>query len=112
MIIPGSQAASACSLIASRGLPAIRPSLQQRTKHLLASRQVVLFCIERRRAWRMLQSKAGITNPDYLAQRATLKRWDEEHPEGGLIDHAELRSSFEEALLELLPKKKVPAPVG
>jgi pyruvate-ferredoxin/flavodoxin oxidoreductase len=36
------------------------------------SRQLVLFCVERRKAWRMLQSKAGITNRDYAAQRAAL----------------------------------------
>jgi len=36
------------------------------------SRQLVLFCVERRKAWRMLQSKAGIVNKDYLAQKAIL----------------------------------------
>jgi pyruvate-ferredoxin/flavodoxin oxidoreductase len=36
------------------------------------SRQLVLFCVERRKAWRMLQSKAGIENREYLAQRALL----------------------------------------
>ncbi len=82
------------------------------TKHLLASRQVVLFCVERRRSWRMLQSKAGVENPDYKAQRAALRRWDKEHPGGGPIDHAELRAIFEGELEELLPKKKAPAPVG
>ena len=72
----------------------------------------MLFCIERRRAWRMLQSKAGIENPDYKAQRATLERWDEAHPDGGPVDHAELRAIFDEELERLLPKKKAPAPVG
>jgi pyruvate-ferredoxin/flavodoxin oxidoreductase len=33
------------------------------------SRQMVLFAVERRKAWRMLQSKAGITNRDYAAQK-------------------------------------------
>ena len=33
------------------------------------SRQLVLFCVERRKAWRMLQSKAGIENREYKAQR-------------------------------------------
>ena len=33
------------------------------------SRQLVLFCVERRKAWRMLQSKAGIENKEYKAQR-------------------------------------------
>jgi pyruvate-ferredoxin/flavodoxin oxidoreductase len=36
------------------------------------SRQLVLFCVERRKAWRMLQSKAGIENRDYAAQRKLL----------------------------------------
>ncbi len=36
------------------------------------SRQMVLFCVERRKAWRMLQSKAGIENKDYKAQRERL----------------------------------------
>ena len=29
------------------------------------SRQMVLFAVERRKAWRMLQSKAGVVNKDY-----------------------------------------------
>ncbi|HEY6489139.1 MAG: 2-oxoacid:acceptor oxidoreductase family protein [Terracidiphilus sp.] len=36
------------------------------------SRQLVMFCVERRKAWRMLQSKAGIVNKEYLAQKAIL----------------------------------------
>jgi pyruvate-ferredoxin/flavodoxin oxidoreductase len=36
------------------------------------SRQLVLFCVERRKAWRMLQSKAGIENREYKAQRSIL----------------------------------------
>jgi pyruvate-ferredoxin/flavodoxin oxidoreductase len=36
------------------------------------SRQLVLFCIERRKAWRMLQSKAGIENKEYKVQRSIL----------------------------------------
>jgi len=36
------------------------------------SRQLVLFCVERRKAWRMLQSRAGIENRDYKAQRDRL----------------------------------------
>ncbi len=39
------------------------------------SRQMVLFCVERRKAWRMLQSKAGVVNGDYVAQRALLARY-------------------------------------
>ena len=33
------------------------------------SRQMVLFCVERRKAWRMLQSRAGVENQDYTAQK-------------------------------------------
>jgi pyruvate-ferredoxin/flavodoxin oxidoreductase len=36
------------------------------------SRQLVMFCVERRKSWRMLQSKAGIVNKEYAAQRAVL----------------------------------------
>ncbi len=36
------------------------------------SRQLVMFCVERRKSWRMLQSKAGIVNKEYLAQKAIL----------------------------------------
>lgn len=36
------------------------------------SRQMVLFTIERRKAWRMLQSHAGIVNIDYESQKALL----------------------------------------
>jgi pyruvate-ferredoxin/flavodoxin oxidoreductase len=35
---------------------------------------MVLFHIERRKAWRMLQSRAGIENEDYAAQKAVLKK--------------------------------------
>jgi pyruvate-ferredoxin/flavodoxin oxidoreductase len=37
---------------------------------------MVLFAVERRKAWRMLQSKAGVSNKDYLAQRALLAKID------------------------------------
>jgi pyruvate-ferredoxin/flavodoxin oxidoreductase len=36
------------------------------------SRHLVLFCVERRKAWRLLQSKAGVANREYAAQRALL----------------------------------------
>jgi pyruvate-ferredoxin/flavodoxin oxidoreductase len=36
----------------------------------------VLFCVERRKAWRMLQSKAGIENREYQAQRSILSDVD------------------------------------
>jgi pyruvate-ferredoxin/flavodoxin oxidoreductase len=40
------------------------------------SRQMVLFAVERRKAWRMLQSRAGVANKDYLAQKAFLAKLD------------------------------------
>jgi pyruvate-ferredoxin/flavodoxin oxidoreductase len=45
-------------------------------KYYAVSRQMVLFAVERRKAWRMLQSKAGVTNKDYLAQKAFLAKLD------------------------------------
>jgi pyruvate-ferredoxin/flavodoxin oxidoreductase len=56
-------------------------------KHVAVSRQVVLFCVERRKAWRMLQSKAGVENADYCAQRDLLKKVD-----AGEISIQDLRS--------------------
>jgi pyruvate-ferredoxin/flavodoxin oxidoreductase len=43
--------------------------------HIL-SRQMVLFCVERRKSWRMLQSRAGIENKDYTAQKEFLAKFD------------------------------------
>ncbi len=40
------------------------------------SRQMVLLCVERRKAWRLLQSKASIDNKEYRAQRALLSRME------------------------------------
>jgi pyruvate-ferredoxin/flavodoxin oxidoreductase len=55
------------------------------------SRQLVLFCVERRKAWRMLQSKAGIENRDYKAQRALLADVDANKiSKADLFAHAEL----------------------
>lgn len=59
-----------------------------RKQHVAVSRQVVLFCTERRKAWRLLQSKAGIENPDYKAQRSLLAKADK-----GEIPVAELRAN-------------------
>jgi pyruvate-ferredoxin/flavodoxin oxidoreductase len=55
------------------------------------SRQLVLFCVERRKAWRMLQSKAGIENREYKAQRALLADVDANKiSKADLFGHAEL----------------------
>jgi pyruvate-ferredoxin/flavodoxin oxidoreductase len=45
-------------------------------KFYAVTRQMVLFAIERRKAWRMLQSKAGVVNKDYTAQKALLAKID------------------------------------
>ncbi|MSU65411.1 MAG: oxidoreductase [Opitutus sp.] len=45
-------------------------------KYYAVTRQMVLFAVERRKAWRMLQSKAGVVNKDYLAQKAFLAKID------------------------------------
>ncbi|MCB9915719.1 MAG: 2-oxoacid:acceptor oxidoreductase family protein [Planctomycetes bacterium] len=67
------------------------------TRPMLASRQLVLFCVERRRAWRMLQSKAGIENLDYRAQRALLARHD-----AGELTTSELRAGALQLVEEAL----------
>jgi pyruvate-ferredoxin/flavodoxin oxidoreductase len=55
------------------------------------SRQLVLFCVERRKAWRMLQSKAGIENREYKAQRALLADVDANRiAKADFFGHAEL----------------------
>jgi pyruvate-ferredoxin/flavodoxin oxidoreductase len=59
------------------------------------SRQLVLFGVERRKAWRVLQSRAGLQNPDYRAQTALLEKADV-----GEIASEELRRNGRE-LLEL-----------
>jgi pyruvate-ferredoxin/flavodoxin oxidoreductase len=43
-----------------------------KTEYRALSRQLVMFCVERRKSWRMLQSKAGIKNREYEAQKAIL----------------------------------------
>lgn len=49
---------------------------EEKVKTLALSRQMVLFCVERRKAWRLIQSKAGVVNPDYKAQQKALARVD------------------------------------
>ena len=62
------------------------------------SRQLVLFCVERRKAWRMLQSKAGIENREYKAQRALLA-----DVEAGKIALSEFFAHAEQLLKERMP---------
>ncbi|MBI2924388.1 MAG: 2-oxoacid:acceptor oxidoreductase family protein [Verrucomicrobia bacterium] len=54
----------------------IKSEVNGKMKYYAISRQAVLFSVERRKAWRQLQSKAGIVNKDYLAQKALLKKLD------------------------------------
>ncbi len=61
------------------------------------SRQLVLFCVERRKAWRMLQSKAGIVNKEYQAQKALLADVD-----AGKVPMADFLAHGEEMLQERL----------
>jgi pyruvate-ferredoxin/flavodoxin oxidoreductase len=63
------------------------------------SRQLVLFCVERRKAWRMLQSKAGIENREYKAQRSLLADVD-----AGKIAREEFFARADELLKERMPK--------
>jgi pyruvate-ferredoxin/flavodoxin oxidoreductase len=61
------------------------------------SRQLVLFCVERRKAWRMLQSKSGVENREYKAQRSILADVD-----AGRISKEELFARAEELMRERL----------
>ena len=69
------------------------------------SRQLVLFCVERRKAWRMLQSKAGIENREYKAQRAILA-----DVEAGKITKEQLFAGAEELMKARLGKPAAHAP--
>ena len=60
-------------------------------KFYSVSRQMVLFAVERRKAWRMLQSKAGVTNKDYLAQKDFLAKVDK-----GEVPFAEAKAKARE----------------
>ncbi|MBZ5655075.1 MAG: 2-oxoacid:acceptor oxidoreductase family protein [Acidobacteriia bacterium] len=71
------------------------------------SRQLVLFCVERRKAWRMLQSKAGIDNKEYKAQRSILADVD-----AGKISKEELFARGEQLLKERLQAATSAKPAG
>jgi len=66
------------------------------------SRQLVLFCVERRKAWRMLQSKAGIENREYKAQRALLAD----------VDSGKISKEDFLAHADLMLKERLPAAGG
>ncbi len=61
--------------------------------HIL-SRQMVLFCIERRKAWRIMQSRACVENKDYQAQKELIAQIES----GDLTREAFLNRSKVEAL--------------
>src|SRR6185369_7101199 len=69
----------------------IKAEINGKMKYYAVSRQMVLFAVERRKAWRMLQSKAGVANKDYLAQKALLKKID-----AGQLPLAEARAKTKE----------------
>jgi pyruvate-ferredoxin/flavodoxin oxidoreductase len=78
------------------------------TEYRAISRQLVLFCVERRKAWRMLQSKAGIENKEYKAQRSILADLD-----AGKISNEDLFARAEELMGErvsALAPAPAPAP--
>jgi pyruvate-ferredoxin/flavodoxin oxidoreductase len=66
------------------------------------SRQLVLFCVERRKAWRLLQSKAGIENREYQAQRSLLAD----------VDAGKVSKEDFFAHAELMLKERMPATAG
>jgi pyruvate-ferredoxin/flavodoxin oxidoreductase len=69
----------------------IKAEVKGKFRYYAVSRQMVLFAVERRKAWRMLQSRAGVENKDYLAQRALLKKVD-----SGEIAFADLQGKTRE----------------
>jgi pyruvate-ferredoxin/flavodoxin oxidoreductase len=81
------------------------PSTNGAAEYRAISRQLVLFCVERRKAWRMLQSKAGIENREYKAQRALLADVD-----AGRISHHDLFAHGEELLKARIRGAAVPRP--
>jgi pyruvate-ferredoxin/flavodoxin oxidoreductase len=75
----------------------IKAEFEGKVRYFAVSRQMVLFAVERRKAWRMLQSRAGIANKDYAAQKALLKRAD-----AGEIPVAELRANIRDLIKSAL----------
>jgi pyruvate-ferredoxin/flavodoxin oxidoreductase len=69
----------------------IKAEIGGKMKYFAVSRQMVLFAVERRKAWRMLQSKAGVVNKDYQAQKALLAKLDK-----GELQIADVQSKTKE----------------
>lgn len=76
----------------------IQAEIGGKMKYFAVSRQMVLFAVERRKTWRMLQSKAGVANKDYLAQKALLAKVDK-----GEVPLAEARQRVRELLAAPTP---------
>jgi pyruvate-ferredoxin/flavodoxin oxidoreductase len=85
----------------------IRFQLGDKIEERAISRQLVLFCVERRKAWRLLQSKAGIENREYKAQRAILAEVD-----AGRTPKQELFARGEELLRERVQPPAAARPAG
>jgi pyruvate-ferredoxin/flavodoxin oxidoreductase len=81
------------------------PGAKGDVEYRATSRQLVLFCVERRKAWRMLQSKAGIVNKDYAAQKSILADVD-----AGKISKEELFAHGEQLLRDRLQPAGVAKP--
>jgi len=64
------------SFVPLRGIYTVDYDEEGQPVYHILSRQMVIFCVERRKAWRMLQSKAGIENEDYAAQKELLNKID------------------------------------
>ncbi len=72
-----------------------------KVKYYAVSRQMVLFAVERRKAWRMLQSKAGVANKDYVAQKGFLAKLDK-----GELPLADAKSRVKELIVAELAAVK------
>jgi pyruvate-ferredoxin/flavodoxin oxidoreductase len=79
----------------------IKTEIDGKMKFYAVSRQMVLFAVERRKAWRMLQSRAGIINKDYLVQKALIAKLDK-----GELQLAELQANTRGLFNEELAKIK------
>ena len=64
------------SYIPDFGVYAIDFNEEGKAVYHALSRQMVIFCVERRKAWRMLQSRAGVINEDYKTQQELLGKID------------------------------------
>ena len=82
----------------------VKAEMGGKMRYFVVTRQMVLFAVERRKAWRMLQSKAGVVNKDYLAQKALLAKVDK-----GEVSAADLLGKTRELIdaeFEALKAKK------